>query len=225
MTPLEIYRTRFDEHAWQVFRRVLQSALQVGHAEITETHLITELLDTEREVFAEFFSQFGIEPIAFRAHLVQQMNTKAFMESEPLRLDPNLIELLKCAWNRALAQGRDRITTMDLLATLAQISGTTLVRLLDGFGVDLNQTSSAMLACLERREKDAGISVSEVADSGSSFRQGDVVHIKSGPFLAFSGRVRQVNPSRSTVTVSINALGKLQTVELMFSQVQKLTFT
>lgn len=226
MTSLETYQTRFDEDAWQVFLRVLQTARHVGHTEITDLHLLQELLNTEGAVFSELFRQLAIDSVAFRARLEQQLNAKIVSERLPVRLDSNLIELLKFAWSRALVNGRDRISITDLLAAFAQTSESSLVRLLESFGTDGIQIATAMLACLKLRQNEGSVGLSETELSERPFREGDVVRVKSGPFSAFSGRVRQINPSRSTVTVRLlNAPGKLQTIELLFSQVQKLQFS
>jgi transcription antitermination factor NusG len=226
MTSLETYKTRFDDDAWQLFLRVLQNARRVGHAEISQFHLLQELLNTEGPIFSEFFRQLAIDPLAFRARLDQQLNANIVSEQLPVRLDSNLIELLKFAWNRTLANGRDRITITDLLAAFAQTSESSLVRLLESLGTEGIQIATAMLACLKRRQNEGRIALSDTELSESPFREGDVVRIKSGPFSAFSGRVRQINPSRSTLTVRLlNAPGKLQTIELLFSQVQKLQFS
>lgn len=225
MTVLETYQTRFDEHAWQVFRRVLQRATHNGYVEISEIQLISELLDDQAEVFTEFFRLLAINPSAFRAQVDQQMSVRPLIERESVTLSSTLIEIFKYALSRARVNGRERITTTDLLATLAQISESSLVRLLEGLGFDQNQISSAMLACLRKGETEAAISSSEVNDSETTFRQGEVVRIMSGPFGAFTGRVHQANLSRSTVTISLIALGKQQIVELPFSEVQKVQFS
>ena len=226
MTSLETYQTRFDEDAWQVFLRVLQTARRVGHTEITEFHLLQELFNTEGAIFSELFRQLAIDSVDFRARLEQQLNAKIVSERLPVRLNASLIELLKFAWNRALANGRDRITITDLLAAFAQTSESSLVRLLESFGIPGIQIATAMLACLKLRQNEDSVALSETEAPESPFREGDVVRIKSGPFSAFSGRVRQINPSRSTLTVRLlNAPGKLQTIELLFSQVQKLQFS
>jgi len=225
MTSLETYQTRFDEHAWRVFLRVLQTAKRLDQREINEFHLVRELLNAEGAIFGEFLRQLTIDPVAFRAQLEQQMNPNLVSELGSVRLDSSLIEVLKFAWNRALAHGRDRITVTDLLAAVAQSSESLLVRLLESLGADGIHIATAMHACLQQRETESRISLSQVQLSEHSFREGDVVRIKSGPFSTFSGRVRLVNPSRSTVTVRLlNAPGKLQTVELLFSEVQKLQF-
>lgn len=64
------------------------------------------------------------------------MNANIVSELGPVRLDSSLIELLKFAWNRALAHGRDRTTVTDLLAAFAQSSESSLVGLLESFGDD-----------------------------------------------------------------------------------------
>jgi len=226
MTSLATYQTRFDEDAWQVFLRVLQTARRMGHTEITEFHLLQELLNTEGGIFSELFRQLAIDSVAFRARLEQQLNAKIVSERLPVRLDSNLIERLKFAWSRALVNGREQITITDLLAAFAQTSESSLVHLLESFGTDGIQIATAMLACLKLRQNEGRIALSDTELSERPFREGDVVRIKSGPFSAFSGRVRQINPSRSTVTVRLlNAPGKLQTIELLFSQVQKLQFS
>ena len=226
MTPLETYQTRFDEDAWQVFLRVLQTARRVGQTEITQFHLLQELLNTEGAIFRDFFQQLAIDPVAFRARLEEQLNAKVVSERLPVRLDSRLIELLKFAWSRTLVNGRDRITITDLLAAFAQTSESLLVHVLESFGTDGIQIATAMLTCLELRQNEDSVAASDTELPESPFREGDVVRIKSGPFSAFSGRVRQINPSRSTVTVRLlNAPGKLRTIELLFSQVQKLQFS
>ena len=226
MTSLETYQTRFDEDAWQVFQRVMQTARRVGHTEITQFHLLQVLLNTEGSIFSELFRQLAIDSDAFHAQLAQQLNANIVSERLPVRLDSNLIELLKFAWSRALVNGRNRITITDLLAAFAQTSESLLVRLLESFGTDGIQIATAMLACLKLRQNGGSVALSDTELSESPFREGDVVRIKSGPFSAFSGRVRQINPSRSTLTVRVlNAPGKLQTIELLFSQVQKLQFS
>jgi transcription antitermination factor NusG len=110
----------------------------------------------------------------------------------PVRLNASLIELLKFAWNRALANGRDRITITDLLAAFTQTSESSLLRLLESFGTHGIQIATAMLACLKLRQNEDSVALSETEAPESPFREGDVVRIKSGPFSAFSGRVRQI---------------------------------
>jgi transcriptional antiterminator NusG len=57
------------------------------------------------------------------------------------------------------------------------------------------------------------------------FDVGEVVRIKSGPFQAFSGRVKEVDGSRSTLKVLVLIFGRDEPIELGFPEVEKLGFT
>ena len=57
-----------------------------------------------------------------------------------------------------------------------------------------------------------------------SFKVGEVVRIKSGPFQAFTGRVEEVDGSKSTLKVMVTIFGRNQPIELGFLQVEKLSF-
>jgi transcriptional antiterminator NusG len=57
------------------------------------------------------------------------------------------------------------------------------------------------------------------------FEEGDVVRIKSGPFNAFAGRVREVDESRFVLKVLVSIFGRSQPVELGFTDVEKLSST
>jgi transcriptional antiterminator NusG len=58
-----------------------------------------------------------------------------------------------------------------------------------------------------------------------SFNVGEMVRIKSGAFQAFTGRVAEVDDSRSTLKVLVSIFGRYEPIELGFLEVEKLTFT
>ena len=53
------------------------------------------------------------------------------------------------------------------------------------------------------------------------FVTGETVRLKSGVFQLFTGRVVSVNKEERTLKVVISVLGKWVTVELRFSEVEK----
>lgn len=53
------------------------------------------------------------------------------------------------------------------------------------------------------------------------FVTGESVRLKSGAFQSFTGRVVSVNKEERTLKVVVSVLGKWQTVELRFSEVEK----
>ena len=53
------------------------------------------------------------------------------------------------------------------------------------------------------------------------FVTGEIVRLKSGAFQSFTGRVVSVNKEERTLKVVVSVLGKWLTVELRFSEVEK----
>lgn len=57
------------------------------------------------------------------------------------------------------------------------------------------------------------------------FDVGEMVRIRSGPFSAFTGRVEEVDDSRSTLKVLVLIFGRDEPIEFRFPEVEKLRFT
>ncbi len=62
-------------------------------------------------------------------------------------------------------------------------------------------------------------------ESRFNFDVGEMVRIKSGPFQAFTGRVRGVDYNRRKLKVLVSIFGRDEPIELRFLDVEKLTFT
>jgi transcriptional antiterminator NusG len=54
-----------------------------------------------------------------------------------------------------------------------------------------------------------------------TFRVGDTVRVKSGPFALFRGRVEGINQARSLVKVSVRILGETTALKLRFADIEK----
>lgn len=60
-------------------------------------------------------------------------------------------------------------------------------------------------------------------DSRFTFRLGDTVRIKTGPFTSFTGKVEGINQAKSLLKVAVNIFGRTKPVKLRFLDVEKLT--
>ena len=54
-----------------------------------------------------------------------------------------------------------------------------------------------------------------------TFRVGDTVRVKSGPFALFRGRVEGINQAKALVKVSIEILGETTPLKLRFADIEK----
>ena len=54
-----------------------------------------------------------------------------------------------------------------------------------------------------------------------TFRLGETVRIKSGPFQNFKGKVEGIDQAKSLVKVKVNIFGRAQPVQLRFLDVEK----
>ena len=60
-------------------------------------------------------------------------------------------------------------------------------------------------------------------ESRFTFRLGDTVRIKSGPFQSFTGKVEGINQSKSLLKVMVNISGRAKPVKLRFLDVEKVS--
>ncbi|HKU77760.1 MAG TPA: KOW motif-containing protein [Pyrinomonadaceae bacterium] len=56
-----------------------------------------------------------------------------------------------------------------------------------------------------------------------TFRLGENVRIKSGPFQSFIGKIEGINQAKSLLKVSVNIFGRTQPVKLRFLDVEKVS--
>jgi len=59
-------------------------------------------------------------------------------------------------------------------------------------------------------------------NSRFTFRLGETVRIKSGPFQSFTGTVEGINQAKSLVKVKVNIFGRAKPIKLRFLDVEKL---
>ena len=58
-----------------------------------------------------------------------------------------------------------------------------------------------------------------------TFRVGDTVQIRSGPFAAFTGKVEGINQARRLLKVRVEIVGRTTALKLGFDEVETLSFS
>jgi len=56
-----------------------------------------------------------------------------------------------------------------------------------------------------------------------TFRLGETVRIKSGPFQNFTGKVEGINQAKSLLKISVDIFGRAQPVKLRFLDIEKVS--
>jgi transcriptional antiterminator NusG len=56
-----------------------------------------------------------------------------------------------------------------------------------------------------------------------TFKLGETVRIKSGPFQSFTGKVEGINQAKSLLKIKVNIFGRTQPVKLRFLDVEKVS--
>ena len=60
-------------------------------------------------------------------------------------------------------------------------------------------------------------------NSKFTFKLGDTVRIKSGPFASFTGKVEGINQAKSVLKVMVNIFGRARPVKLRILDVEKVS--
>jgi len=60
-------------------------------------------------------------------------------------------------------------------------------------------------------------------NSRFTFRLGDSVRIKSGPFVCFTGKVEGINQAKNLLKVKVNIFGRSRAMKFRFLDVEKIT--
>ncbi|MDQ3754106.1 MAG: KOW motif-containing protein [Acidobacteriota bacterium] len=58
----------------------------------------------------------------------------------------------------------------------------------------------------------------------TTYRPGDMVRIKTGPFASFTGKIEGINQVKTLLKVVVEIFGRQTLVTLRFSEVEKLAF-
>jgi transcription antitermination factor NusG len=58
-----------------------------------------------------------------------------------------------------------------------------------------------------------------------TFRAGDTVQIRSGPFAAFKGKVEGINQARRLLKVRVEIMGRTAALKLGFDDVEAVSFS
>jgi ATP-dependent Clp protease ATP-binding subunit ClpA len=222
MSVLEAYRSRFDAGGWQVFEGAIQQSRTLGKNYIFSEHIIRELFVEEPDLFNNILQALKVDLETFQTALEQRINSRPQNPDAGIRLDGEVIDMLKGALGRARAQGRLNVSKTDMLVALAHEEHGALLEIFDEIGIDPHQVVKEIGAVAQREDSQIGHAAE--GEVPQFCGKGDMIRIRTGAFAAMSARVAEVDPERSLLRVHVNLYGKSKVIELSFSDVEKISF-
>jgi len=223
MSSLEAYESRFDEGGWLVFRRTIEESRKQGEHHILAEHLIRQLFAEDQDLFKVILENLQVKPEIFLLIIDERIRSRRQHFAGGVRLDVEIIEMLKCALQRARAHARLRIGKSDMLVALARNQVGALLQIFRGMAIDPFTVVDVILAAVEK-DRDPNSGTSPILEDGQPFAPGDMIRITSGAFAAMSAKVKEVDYERSVIRVKVNIYGRSKAIELSFSDVQKISF-
>jgi transcription antitermination factor NusG len=224
MSSLESYESRFDEGGWLVFKGSIEEGRKRGERHILPEHFIRQLFveDEDGKIILE---KLGVAPEAFLAVIEERLESRRQHFKGGIRLDPEVIEMLKSASRLARAHGGTRIGKRDMLVALAQHEESALLQTFKALGIDPLRVVEVILTALaidHGETPQTPVTREPLAQPFCS--PGDTIRIKTGAFAAFSAKVADVDYERSALRVNVMIFGRSEPIELKFSDVEKITF-
>lgn len=223
MASLEAYKDRFAESGWAIFERMIIEARVRGQNHVVVEHLLYALAQEKAELFTSLLRSLSDNSDAFEmlVELIEKrIDASPKYSGEGTRLTTEVIDTFKRTLNRVRANGRQRIEATDLFITLVMDEESLLRRLLQELLADARSEAKSIRNLMAVVESAAASRPSP--EQTYKFLAGEVVRIKSGPFAAFTGAVKEVNEEQSKLSVMVFIMGREQPVELRFFDVEKL---
>lgn len=217
MSELESYVRKFTERGWRVFDHAVTEARRRDQNYVCVEHIIEALAFEEADLFNALMRDMSVEPGTIRALIEKRLEKRPRREGPAVHVAPETKELLKRAYRRARFNQRPRIKATDLFIALSQDERNPFYELLKDSQVDFVETLRTIYD-LELVMENVRLHISR---SSYSFSPNDRVHIKSGPFASFTGRVETVDKETATLKVLITVFGRSVALALNFRDVEK----
>jgi transcription antitermination factor NusG len=222
MSVVEIYKTRLDALAWEVFAGAIEYSQHHNQNHVFADHFIRQVFLERRDLFDKILQSLNVSTQDFQGILEKRINDRPHTVSLSVCLDDEVIRMLQSALSRARTHGRLTISQSDMLLALGRDERGTLQESFAAVGVDPLAVIAAIEAVVASDQDDGSPAVSE--KSSLPFAVGDMIRITSGAFAAMSARVAAVDGGKSRLHVKVNIYGRSDTIELSFTDVEKISF-
>lgn len=122
--------SRFTQKSQEVIQDMEKTALDYGHQEIGQEHLLISLMDVDDSLIRKLIEKMGIEPEVFNAQVEALLRKRPKVQGGDLRIDKYLNETLIYAEDEAKRMGDEYVSVEHLFLSMLAHPGKEIKQLL-----------------------------------------------------------------------------------------------
>lgn len=122
--------SRFTQKSQEVIQDMEKTALEYGHQEIGQEHLLISLMDVDDSLIRKLIEKMGIEPDVFDAQVEALLRKRPKVQGGDLRIDKFLNETLIYAEDEAKQMGDEYVSVEHLFLSMLAHPGKEIKQLL-----------------------------------------------------------------------------------------------
>ena len=122
--------SRFTQKSQEVIQDMEKTALENGHQEIGQAHLLISLMDVDDSLIRKLIEKMGIEPDVFDAQVEALLRKRPKVQGGDLRIDKFLNETLIYAEDEAKQMGDEYVSVEHLFLSMLAHPGKEIKQLL-----------------------------------------------------------------------------------------------
>ena len=110
--------SRFTQKSQEVIQQCEKVAMDYGHQEMAQEHLLAALLEVEDSLIYKLIEKMGIDPTVFMAQVQGLLEKRPKVQGGDLRIDKYLYESLAYAEDEAKKMGDEYVSVEHLFLSL-----------------------------------------------------------------------------------------------------------
>jgi len=154
MIDLGAYKDKFGDSGQRILENALSESRRRDQNYVAVEHILKALADEEAELFDATMRDLAVDPHSVRVMIEKRLEMGRQHVGKGFRIAPDTTDLFKRAMERARAQGRKTIESMDIFTALSQDEQGLFVEVMRGLGASPEAVVENVRARVHMREQE-----------------------------------------------------------------------
>jgi len=154
MIDLGAYKDKFGDSGQRILENALSESRRRDQNYVAVEHILKALVDEEAELFDATMRDLAVDPHSVRVMIEKRLEMGRQHVGKGFRIAPDTTDLFKRAMERARAQGRKTIESMDIFTALSQDERGLFVEVMLGLGASPEAVVENVRARVHMREQE-----------------------------------------------------------------------